>query len=200
MTLAHSSASAGKPCAGCSKFPTYVNYNAHGIPIAAQSRQGHANSFVKHSYACRSYLAPRWIDPQRPHSPHYHLHSPRSPSPLSPDHSIALLQPHRSLRDDSDEDAVTGMWTYVFPANLNTVDVHSSTSFPAMTTSRPPHATSQRGFGPSDHHENNYFIRDKGYSCLNPKRLLSLLGHQICYIFMSMWIRETCLDSSSLID
>jgi hypothetical protein len=28
----------------------------------------------------------------------------------------------------------------------------------------------------------------------------SLLSHQICYIFMSMWIRETCLDSSSLID
>jgi hypothetical protein len=29
---------------------------------------------------------------------------------------------------------------------------------------------------------------------------LSLLGHQICYIFISMWIRETCLDSSSFID
>jgi hypothetical protein len=29
---------------------------------------------------------------------------------------------------------------------------------------------------------------------------LSLLGHQIFYIFMSMWIRETFLDSSSLID
>jgi hypothetical protein len=28
----------------------------------------------------------------------------------------------------------------------------------------------------------------------------SLLGHQIYYIFMSMWITDTCLDSSFLID
>jgi hypothetical protein len=44
---------------GCSKFPTYIDYNAHEIPIAAQSRQGHASSFIKHSYARRSYAAPR---------------------------------------------------------------------------------------------------------------------------------------------
>jgi hypothetical protein len=42
MTLDHASASAGKPCVGCSKFPTYIDYNAHGITIAAQSRQRHA--------------------------------------------------------------------------------------------------------------------------------------------------------------
>jgi hypothetical protein len=40
MTLAHASASVGKPCTGCSKFLTYIHYNTHGIPIAAQSRQG----------------------------------------------------------------------------------------------------------------------------------------------------------------
>jgi hypothetical protein len=45
--------------AGCSKFPTYIFYSAHEIPIAAQSRQGHASSFIKHSYARRSYSAPR---------------------------------------------------------------------------------------------------------------------------------------------
>jgi hypothetical protein len=49
MTLAHSSVSAGKPCAGCWKFPTNIDYNAHEIPIAAKSRQGHASSFIKHS-------------------------------------------------------------------------------------------------------------------------------------------------------
>jgi hypothetical protein len=58
MTLAHSSASAGKPCGGYSKFPTYIDYNAYEIPIAAQSRQAHASSFIKHSYARRSYSAP----------------------------------------------------------------------------------------------------------------------------------------------
>jgi hypothetical protein len=59
MTLAHSSALAGEPCAGCSKFPTYIYYSAHEIPIVAQSRQGHTSSFIKHSYARRSYSAPR---------------------------------------------------------------------------------------------------------------------------------------------
>jgi hypothetical protein len=34
MTLAHSSALAGEPCAGCSKFPTCIYYSAHEIPIA----------------------------------------------------------------------------------------------------------------------------------------------------------------------
>jgi hypothetical protein len=58
MTLAHSSALAGKPCVGFSKFPTYIYYSTHEIPIAAQSRQGHASSFIKHSYVRRSYSAP----------------------------------------------------------------------------------------------------------------------------------------------
>jgi hypothetical protein len=43
MTLAHSSVFAGKPCAGCSKFSTYIYYGAHEIPIAAHSHQGHAS-------------------------------------------------------------------------------------------------------------------------------------------------------------
>jgi hypothetical protein len=88
-------------------------------------------------------------------------HSPRSPSPLSPRRSPALLQPHRSLRDDGDEDAATSVRTYIFPANLKTVDADPSTSSLATTTSRPPQATSRCGSGPSNHHENNYFIRDR---------------------------------------
>jgi hypothetical protein len=60
------------------------------------------------------------------------------------------------------EDEVTGVRTYVSPAILKTVDVDLSTSSPAMTTSRPPQATSRHGSSPSDHHENNYFIRDRG--------------------------------------
>jgi hypothetical protein len=40
MTLAHASASAGKQCAGCSKFPTYIDYNAHGIPIQHRAIKG----------------------------------------------------------------------------------------------------------------------------------------------------------------
>jgi hypothetical protein len=45
---------------------------------------------------------------------------------------------------------------------LKTVDADLSTSSPATTTSRPPQAASRCGSGPSDHHENNYFIRDRG--------------------------------------
>jgi Ni,Fe-hydrogenase I small subunit len=33
MTLVHAPALGGKPCAGCSKFPTYIDYNAHGIDM-----------------------------------------------------------------------------------------------------------------------------------------------------------------------
>jgi hypothetical protein len=106
---------AGKPCEGCSKFPTYIYHSAHEISIVAQSRQGHACSFIKHSYACRSYSAPRETDPQRAHSPLRHRHSPLSPSPLSPRRSPALLQPHRFLRDEGDEDAITGVQTYIRP-------------------------------------------------------------------------------------
>jgi hypothetical protein len=115
MTLAHSSALAGKPCAGYSKFPTNIYYSAHEIPIAAQSRQGHASSFIKHSYARRLYSAPCYTHPQCPHSPHRRRHSPRWPSPLSPRRSPTLLQPHRSLCYDGDEDVVTSVQTYVRP-------------------------------------------------------------------------------------
>jgi hypothetical protein len=162
MTLSHSSSLGGEPCAGCSKFPTYIYYSAHEIPIAAQNHQGHTSSFIKHSYARRSYSTPCYTDPQRPHSPHRRRHSPRSPSPLSPRRSLALLQPHRSLLDDGDEDAVTGVRTYVRPANLKTVDADPSMSSLATTTSRPPQVANRCGSGPSDHHENNYFIRNRG--------------------------------------
>jgi hypothetical protein len=58
LDTGHSSALAREPCAGCSKFPTYIYYSAHEIPIAALSRQGHASSFIKNSYVRRSYSAP----------------------------------------------------------------------------------------------------------------------------------------------
>jgi hypothetical protein len=111
------------------KISPCIDYNPHGIPIAAQSRQGKAISFIKHSYAHRSYLAPQKTNSRRSHSPHCRRHSPRppsplsprSPSPLSPRRNPAPLQPHRSLCDDGDEDSVTGMRMYVFPANLKTV-------------------------------------------------------------------------------
>jgi hypothetical protein len=93
MTLAHSSALAGEPCAGCSKFPTYIYYIANKISIAAQSRQGHASDFIKHSYARHSYSAPRYTDPQRPHSPHRRRQSPHSPSPLSPAAALLFSSP-----------------------------------------------------------------------------------------------------------
>jgi hypothetical protein len=42
------------------------------------------------------------------------------------------------MRDDGDKDVVTGVLTYVFPANLKMVDVNPSTSSLVTTTSRPP--------------------------------------------------------------
>jgi hypothetical protein len=47
-----------------------------------------------------------------------------------------------------------------FLANLKMVDADPSS--PATMMSRPPQVTSRRGSDPSDHHENNYFIRDRG--------------------------------------
>jgi hypothetical protein len=44
---------------GLLKFPTDIDYSAHEIPIATQSRQGHTGSFIKHTYARRSFAAPR---------------------------------------------------------------------------------------------------------------------------------------------
>jgi hypothetical protein len=96
---------------------------------------------------------------------------------------------HRSLHDDSDEDAITGVRTYVFLANLKTVDADPLMSSLATTMSRPPQATSRCGSGPFDM-----------VSPASTPNALSLLGHLICYIFMSMWIRETFLHSSCLID
>jgi hypothetical protein len=48
--------------------------------------------------------------------------SPLAFAALSLHRSPDLLQPHHSQRDNSDEDAVTGVRTYVFLANLKTVD------------------------------------------------------------------------------
>jgi hypothetical protein len=61
----------------------------------------------------------------------------------------------------------TVMWTRllradVCSANLKTVDADPLTSSPATTTSRPPQSMSRRGSAPSNHHENNYFICDRG--------------------------------------
>jgi hypothetical protein len=96
-----------------------------------------------------------------------------------------------------------GYWRAdVRPANLKTIDADPSTLSTATTMRWRPQATSRRGSSPSDHHENNYFIRDRGYSCLNPNAL-SLVGHHNRFAIYSCQfglIRETCLDSSSLID
>jgi hypothetical protein len=43
---------------GLLKISTYIYYSAHKTPIAAQSHQGHASSFIKHSFARCSYSAP----------------------------------------------------------------------------------------------------------------------------------------------
>jgi hypothetical protein len=51
----------------------------------------------------------------------------------------------------------------IYSANLKTVDADPLTSpRPRRRAGRPPQATSRRGSGPSDHHENNYFIHDRG--------------------------------------
>jgi hypothetical protein len=55
MTQAHSSALAGEPCAGCSKFPTYNYYSAHEIPIHIRllTRQIHNTSILLTTAASR---------------------------------------------------------------------------------------------------------------------------------------------------
>jgi hypothetical protein len=84
-----------------------------------------------------------------------------------------------------------------FPANLKTFDADPSS--PATTMSQPPQATSRRGsVSPTITRTTTSFPTE-----LSPTwtpNALSLLGHQMCYIFMSLWIREICFDSSSLID
>jgi hypothetical protein len=44
---------------GLLKISHLFDNNAHGIPIVAQSHQGHVSSFLKHGYARRSYSVPR---------------------------------------------------------------------------------------------------------------------------------------------
>jgi hypothetical protein len=95
-----------------------------------------------------------------------------------------------------------GYWCAdVRPANLKTVDVDPSTPSSATTASQPPHATNHMDPAPSDHHENYYFIHDRGLSCLNLQRPLSHLPQKSAiYSCQCGIIRETCHDSSSLID
>jgi hypothetical protein len=51
MKLAHALMSAGKQCAGCSKFPSYIDYNAHGFQFHQKVVQGHVSNFLKHIIA-----------------------------------------------------------------------------------------------------------------------------------------------------
>jgi hypothetical protein len=158
MTLAHSSASAGKPCAGCSKFPTYIDYNAHGIPIATQSCQGHASSFIKHSYA-RSHI--RLLTRQ--------IHNTRT---LPTAAATLLARLRRSLpacircslpaaallfSSPTAPCLTTVMGTQWLACRRLPVDVVAGDD-----DKPPPQATSWRGSGPSNDHENKYFIRDRG--------------------------------------
>jgi hypothetical protein len=131
----------------------------------------HASNFLRHNYACSSLgdIFSSSLDrstmpalyPQLPCSfscPSRHRHSSSSRSPLSPRRSPALLQLHHSMHYVVTR---TRYWRAdSFRANLKMVDVGPSSS--ATTTSQPPQATSRCGSGPSDHHEKNYFIHDKG--------------------------------------
>jgi hypothetical protein len=158
MTLAHSSALASKPCAGCLKFPTYIYYSAHEIQIVAQSRQGHASSFIKHSYTHRSYsvlarqIHNKHILPTTAATRLAHLRRslPAAALLFSSPTAPCVWRGRRYWRAD------------VRPANLKTIDADPSRSSPATTTSHPTQPTSRRGSCPSNHHENNYFIRDRG--------------------------------------
>jgi hypothetical protein len=122
---------------------------------------------------------------------------PPPPSPLA----FATLSPPQSCSYPALPLPVWRQWwgrgywcADVFSANIKTVKEDPSTSSPATTTSRPPQAMSRRGSGPSDYLENNYSFTSEVKPTWTPN-VLSLLGHQICYILMSMWIRETFLDS-----
>jgi hypothetical protein len=194
MTLAHASASAGKPCAGCSKFSTYIYYYAHGIPIPPESREGHASNFLKHSYVHSAsgdiFVSSLDRSTMPALSPLSLPLSPLAFAALSPLTFPALFppQPCYSLAPP-----LPTWWRWRghdywcadgFPTNLRTVDTDPSSS--VTTTSRPPQAMSKRGSDPSNHHENNYFIRDRGYSSLNPQRLLSARPLNLLYIHVNV--------------
>jgi hypothetical protein len=111
------------------------------------------------------------------------------------DHLESVL-PHSSLRDDGDEDAVTG------------VRMASRPTLRRLTRIRHPRQRRRAGHlrlradvhpaPPTIMRTTTSFATE--ISPTWTPNALSLLGHQICYIFMSLWIRETCLDSSFLID
>jgi hypothetical protein len=160
MTRAHSSALAGKPCAGCSKFPTYIYCSAHEIPIPAQSRQGTLVVSLN-TVTCAVHI--RLLARQ--------IHNACILLTAVATRSAPLRRslPAAALLFYSPTAPCWRRWrgrgyrhANVCPANLKTVHADPSTSSPATTTSRPHQATSRRGSGPSDHHENNYFIRDRG--------------------------------------
>jgi hypothetical protein len=185
MTLAHSSALAGEPCAGYSKFPTYIYYSAHEIPIATQSHQGHAIGFIKHSYARRSYSAPNpYRSTMRAFSPPplplallaYTALSPPQPysSPAPPLPAWRQWRGHGYWRAD------------VRPTNLKTVAADPSTSSPATMMSRSPHATSRRGFGPPTITRTTTSFTTEVSPAWTPN-ILSLIGHQnLLYIHVNV--------------
>jgi hypothetical protein len=124
MTLAHSSALSGKPFVGCSKFPTYIYYSAHEILIAAQSRQAHTGSFIKHRSTTSSFSPP--------------------PAPLAP-LAFADLSPPQPCSSPAPPRPAWQWWrgrdywhADVRPANLKALDTDPSLSSPTTTTSRLP--------------------------------------------------------------
>jgi hypothetical protein len=148
--------------------------------------QGHTSNFLKHSYMRSSSgdifgsLLDRSTMPAL---------SPLS-LPFSPLAFAALSPPQPCSSPAPPLPAWRRWWgrSYwhadSFPANQKMVDADPSS--PAMTTSRPPQAMSRRGSSPSDHHENNYFIRDRGQSCLNPQRPLSARPPNLLYIHVNV--------------
>jgi hypothetical protein len=96
-----------------------------------------------------------------------------------------------------------GYWRVdVRPTNLKTVDADPSTSSPVTTTSRPPQATSRRGSAPPTITRATTSFATEVSPAWTPNTL-SLIGHQSRYAIYSCQcrlIRDTCLDSSFLID
>jgi hypothetical protein len=207
MTLAYSSTSAGKPCTGCTKFPTYIHYNAHGIQIAAQRRQGHAIvSLNTVTRAIHIQLLARQIHNTRtlpttvatcPARLRRSLHARLCRSLPA----VALL-----FSSPTAPYVTTVMRTRLlackrmcsWPTQRRLMRIRRRRPQPwrwaghlrtqADVDLAPPTITrTTTSFGTE-------------VSLAWTPNALSLLGHQIWYTFMSMWIRETCLDSSSLID
>jgi hypothetical protein len=135
MALAHSSALAGKPCSGCSKFPTYIYYSAHEIPIVHKAVK--ATPVVSlNTFTCVIHI--RLLARQ--------IHNARILPTASASRPLAFaaLSPPQPCSSPAPPLPAWRWWrgrgywrADIRPSNLKTVDTNPSTSSPATTTSRP---------------------------------------------------------------